>query len=253
MRVYDTLTSASDKILAKSIINSYKEIAENFVLEKWKYAELDAGHFVEAVRRFLELKLFGKYTSIDKKLSNFSNAVLSAYENATGDESYRMLVPRALYSIYSIRNKRGAGHLTGVSPNEMDATFILYSTKWVLAELVRLNSTLEPDETLALISSIVERELDLIWKKDGIVRILETNMPKSQQVLVLLYDENTQNEEKLRKAIEYSNPTDFRKILKKFHKERLLEYDSKQRICTITTKGLRAAEKIIKKYQGVHQ
>ena len=160
-----------------------------------------------------------------------------------------MLAPRALYSIYSIRNKRGAGHLTGVSPNEMDATFILYSTKWVLAELVRLNSTLEPDETLALISSIVERELDLIWKKDGIVRILETNMPKNQQVLVLLYDENIQTEEKLRKAIEYSNPTDFRKILKKFHKERFLEYNSKQRICTITTKGLRAAEKIIKKYQ----
>ena len=77
MRVYDILESASDEMLAKSIINSYKEITENFVLEKWKYAELDAGHFVEAVRRFLELKLFGKYTSIDKKLSNFSNAVLS--------------------------------------------------------------------------------------------------------------------------------------------------------------------------------
>lgn len=251
MRVYDILESASDKILANSIIDSYKEISENFVLEKWKYAELDAGHFVEAVRRFLELKLLGKYTPINKKLSNFSNTVLATYENATGGESYRMLIPRVLYSIYSIRNKRGAGHLTGVSPNEMDATFILYSTKWVLAELVRLNSTLDPDETLVLISSIVERELDLIWKKDGIVRILDTQMLKNQQVLVLLYDENTQTEEKLRKAIEYSNPTDFRKILKKFHKERFLEYDSKQRICTITTKGLCAAEKIIKKYQAV--
>ena len=249
MGVYAILTSASDEILAKSIINSYKEIAENFALEKWKCAELDAGHFVEAVRRFLELKLFGKYTPIDNKLSNFSNAVLSKYESTIGDESYRMLIPRTLYSIYSIRNKRGVGHLTGISPNEMDATFILYSIKWVLAELVRLNSTLEPDETLALISSIVERELDLIWKKDGIVRILETNMPKNQQVLVLLYDENIQTEEKLRKAIEYSNPTDFRKRLKEFHKKRFLEYNSKQKTCTITTKGLRAAEKIIKNYQ----
>jgi hypothetical protein len=251
--VYDILNSASDKILAKSIIDSYQEISESFVLKKWKYAELDAGHFVEVVRRFLELKLFGKYTPIDKQLSKFSNVVLTAYENTTGDDSYRILIPRALHSIYSIRNKRGAGHLTGVSPNEMDATFILYSTKWVLAELVRLNSTLSSDETLALTSSIVERELDLIWKKDGIVRILETNMSKSQQVLVLLYDENTQTEENLRKAIEYSNPTDFRKILTKFHKERFLEYNSKQRICSITTKGLCAAETIIKKYQGINQ
>ena len=253
MRVYDTLKSASDKILAKSIINSYKKIVENFVLEKWKYAELDAGHFVEAVRRFLELKLFGKYTSIDQKLSNFSNTILAKYENATGDESYRMLIPKALYSIYSIRNKRGAAHLTGVSPNEMDATFILYSVKWVLAELVRLNSTLSVDETLALISSIVERQIDLIWKKDEVVRILNTNIPKSQQVLVLLYDENTQSEENLRKAVEYSNPTNFRKILKKYHKERFLEYDSDRKICTITTKGLSEADKIIKKYRGMQQ
>jgi hypothetical protein len=131
----------------------------------------------------------------------------------------------------------------------MDATFILYSIKWVLAELVRLNSTLSSDETLALISSIVERQLDLIWKHDGIVRILNTNMPKNLQVLVLLYDENTQSEEKLIKAVEYSNSTDFRKVLKKFHKERLLEYKSDQKICTITPKGLIEAEKIIKKYQ----
>jgi len=249
--IHNILNVASDDELADEIINSYKEVVENFVLEKWKYAELDAGHFVEAVRRFLELKLFGKYTPINKKLSNFSNAVLGTYENATGDESYRMIIPRTLYSIYTIRNKRGSGHLTGVSPNEIDATFVLYSVKWVLAELVRLNSTLSPDETLALISSIVERQLDLIWKHDGVVRILNTNIPKKLQVLVLLYDENTQNEEELRKAIEYSNPTNFREVLKIFHKQRFLDYDAERKICTITPKGLSEAEAIIKKYQGI--
>ena len=130
----------------------------------------------------------------------------------------------------------------------MDATFILYSVKWVLAELVRLNSTLSSDETLTLISSIVERQLDMIWKNNGITRILNTKIQKKQQVLVLLYDENTQSEEKLRNAIEYSNHANFRQILKQYHKERLLEYRSRQRTCTITPKGLKEAESIIKKY-----
>ena len=253
MSVYDILNVASDGKLANIIIESYKEIVENFITEKWKYSELDAGHFVEMVRRFLELKLFGKYTPIDHKLSNFSNTVLAKYENSNGDESYRMLIPRTLYSIYTIRNKRGAAHLTGVSPNEMDATFVLYSVKWVLSELVRLNSTLSTDETYALISSIVERQIDLIWKKDDVVRILNTNIPKGLQVLVLLYDENTQNEEHLRKAIEYSNPTTFREVLKMFHKRRFLEYDAERKICTITPKGLNEAEQIIKKYQSISQ
>ena len=104
-----------------------------------------------------------------------------------------------------------------------------------------------------MISSIVERQIDLIWKKDDVVRILNTNIPKGLQVLVLLYDENTQNEEQLRKAIEYSNPTNFREVLKRFHKERLLEYNTKRKICTITPKGLSEAEEIIKKYQGISQ
>lgn len=253
MSLFDILDAASDNKLANKIITSYREVVGNFLLGKSKYAQLDAGHFVEAVRRFLELKLFGKYTPFNKKLSNFTNTELTKYENATGDESYRILIPRTLYSIYTIRNKRGAGHITGISPNQMDATLVLYSVKWVLAELVRLNSTLSPDETLALISSIVERQIDLIWKKDGIVRILNTSILKIQQVLVLLYDENTQSEEKLREAIEYSNPTDFRKVLRRLHKRRFLEYNFVERKCTITTTGLIEAEKIIQKYQHIPQ
>lgn len=253
MSIQDILINASDDELANGIINSYKEVVENFVLEKWKYSELDAGHFVEAVRRFLELKLFGKYTPFNERLSNFSNAILTAYENTKGDDSYRILIPRTLYSIYTIRNKRGAGHITGVSPNEMDATCILYSVKWVLSELVRLNSTLSPDETYDLISSIVERQIDLIWKQDEVVRILDIRIPKKLQVLVLLYDENTRSEEELRNIIEYSNPTNFCKLLKKFHKERFLEYDAKRKICTITDKGLREAEKVIIKYQSISE
>ena len=253
MSVYDILKNASDKTLAKCIIVSYKEVVENFITEKWKYTELDAGHFVEAVRRFLEIKLSGTYTPINQRLSNFSNAVLTRYENATGDDSYRMLIPRALYSIYSIRNKRGAGHITGVSPNEMDATFIIYSVKWVLAELIRLNSTLTTDETLALVSSIVEHQVDLIWKHDGVTRILDTRIPKKDQILLLLYDGNTQHINDLYNAVEYSNFYTFRDLVITFHKQRFIEYNNLDGKCTITPKGINVAEKIIRKYQSIPQ
>lgn len=251
MSINDILKAVSDSDLANAIIESYKDVIENFTLEKWKYSELDAGHFVESVRRFLELQLFESYTSFSDRLSNFNQAVLTQYESATGHESYRILIPRILYSIYCVRNKRGAGHKTEVSANEMDATLIVYSVKWVLAELVRLNSTLSPDETFDVISSIVERQIDILWKKDGIVRITETRIPKNQQVLVLLYDENVQNEDSLRDIIEYANVSDFRKILRGYHKKRYLEYNPEQKKCTITQNGLIEAEKIIKRYQDI--
>src|SRR5688572_28399603 len=122
---HSILERSSDATLAGHILSAYQEVESNYYLKSWKTSELDAGHFVEAIRRFIELRLFGKYTPIGQRLSTFNDAALKAYENAAGEESYRIHIPRVLYSIYGIRNKRGVGHLGLVSPNHMDASFIV--------------------------------------------------------------------------------------------------------------------------------
>jgi len=106
-----------------------------------------------------------------KSLPNFNDKLLVRYEQAAGDESYRILIPRVLRAIYGIRNKRGVGHLGLISPNEMDATLILYNVKWVVAEILRLESDLQPVETQAAIKEVVERESPLLWKEGSIVRV----------------------------------------------------------------------------------
>ena len=155
-----------------ALLEAYREIEENFSLQKWKATELDAGHFVEASRRLIEHELFGSYTAIGNRLPPFSDGELKRYENATGDESLRMLIPRVLKSIFNIRNKRGIGHLGTISANEMDSTLILYNVKWVLAEFVRLATGISPNATQRMIDSIVERRVGVLWKHYGIVRIL---------------------------------------------------------------------------------
>ena len=126
--------------IAQKLMDSYKEIEENFVIQKWKPSELDSGHFVESARRIIEFELFGSYTPYSSKLSTFSDSVINSYQNASGNESFRMLIPRTLKAIFNIRNKRGVGHVGLISPNKMDATYIFYSVKWVLAEIIRLAS-----------------------------------------------------------------------------------------------------------------
>lgn len=231
--------------IAAEVLKAYAEIEDNFRLGKWKASELDAGHFVEAVRRLLELQLTGTYTPFTEQLSRFSDATLKQYENATGhDDSYRMLIPRALKSIYNIRNKRGVGHVAGVSPNEMDATFILYSVKWVLAEIVRLNSTLSIEDTQSVIAQIVERELSLLWKEEGFVRVLHTKMRAREKVLVLLYDSQPRTDAELRDIAEYVSVSKFRGVLRDLHRERLIEYRPGGE-CFISPLGRSTAEAII--------
>ena len=51
--------------------------------------------------------------------------------NQSIELSYRILIPRYLYAMYSIRNKRGIIHKSEIDPNAMDLTILLYSAKWV--------------------------------------------------------------------------------------------------------------------------
>lgn len=246
MNAEQLLKSAFPAELVSALLIAYREIESNYATRKWKASELDAGHFVEAARRVLDHTLLGSYPPIGKSLANFSDQELKRYEQATGDESLRLLIPRVLKSIYNIRNKRGVGHLGTISPNEMDATLILYSVKWVLAELVRLasGSLADPRNAQQAVNKIVERRLDLIWKEGDQVRILQTGLPAREQVLILLYDQNLQSEDAIRQAIEYKNSSDFRKILRKLHSERLIEFRQGMPIA-ITPTGVVCAEQII--------
>jgi len=233
--------------LVDAVLNAYKEIEENYALGKWKASELDAGHFVEAVRRIIEFDLnAGRYTPIGQQLPKFSEAVLKQYEQASGDEAFRILIPRVLYGVYGIRNKRGVGHIGPVSPNKMDSTLILHNAKWALAEIVRIVSGLSPAETQRLVDEIVERQLEVLWKHGDITRILDTRLKMKEKVLIHLYDRSPQRDEEIRQAIEYANATEFRRLLRALHKDRLIEY-TMDGACIITAKGTIEIERALKK------
>src|SRR6266480_624951 len=229
--------------LVDALLKAYREVESNYVTKKWKTSELDAGHFVEMVRRVLELELTGRYTPVSQPLPKLNEPAMKQYENVNpkADDSYRMLIPRALFAVYGIRNKRGVGHVAGVSANEMDATFILYSVKWVLAEIVRLASGASVADTQRAIDEIVERQLSILWKHGDITRVLDTSVKTPGQILVLLYDKSPQTDAELLSATEYSNASKFRGILRDLHKRRLINYQDGE--CAISPSGLAAAER----------
>lgn len=243
MELRSELSSVFPEELVDALLDAYVEIETNYCAGKWKASELDAGHFVEAVRRIIEHALFGAYTPIGKSLPNFSDVVLHKYEQASGDDSYRMLIPRTLKSIYGVRNKRGVGHLGPISPNEMDSLLILGTVKWVLAELLRLASNAAPSEVQEAISYIVERNVPLIWKKGDIARVLDPKWKAREQVLIHLYDRSPQKSADLMGKVEYRNKTNFTKILKRLHTSGCIHLTASED-CLITPLGITEVERI---------
>ena len=244
MKVSQCLTGKFPKEIVDHILYSYAEVENNYRLGKWKPSELDAGHFVEAVRRLIENELFGSYVSFSKSVGSFNQAILNKYESATGDEAYRMIIPRTLYSMYCVRNKRGVGHISSISPNKMDASFILSSTKWVLAELVRIAGASSPDEAQKLVDVVIDRQVDLVWDDGETFMILSKKLKASEKALVALYKNDKVDIEVLRSRVEYKNKSNFIKIICELKKNRLIDIND-QGICKISPLGNTIAEAII--------
>jgi hypothetical protein len=242
-KVRKIIEATSDKVLSDHIVDSYKEVERNYFIKSWKTSELDAGHFVESVRRLIELKLFGKYTPINKSLPSFNDKAMLGYINAQGEESYRIHIPRTLLTVYGIRNKRGVGHISSVSPNHLDASFIVSSVKWVLAEIIRINSSYKPDETSKIVDHIIERNVEGVWEELDITRILVDGLSLKEQIMFLLYATEEVFDQKILEIIEYKNQAYFKRTLNQLHSGRFIEYKSTGE-CIISPKGLAYAEEI---------
>lgn len=199
------LQAASNDEISDKLLESFSDVQKNFYLDKHRYSGLEAGHFVESVRRFLELKLFGNYTPLDKDLPHFNEVELQKYAQKSGNESYRILIPRALFSIYTLRNKRGIGHSSSTNASKIDTSYILSACKWVLAEIIRIESGANSKDCEQLILKIVDRDIPLVWKTDKFTAITDPALNTKQKCLIYLLDQDGISLDDLKNLLQYTN------------------------------------------------
>jgi predicted transcriptional regulator len=91
--------------------------------------------------------------------------------------------------------------------------------------------------------------LDILWKQDGITRILNKNMRIDKKVLILLYDTSPQSKDQLQTNTKYKDKSAFKKILKKLDSDLLIEFKQDDS-CHITPLGENEAEIIMLSING---
>jgi hypothetical protein len=225
-----------DELFAK-----FKEIERNFRERRWEPAELNGGKLCEAAYSILKGYVDGSFPPKPSKPANFEQACLDL-KNAptTFGRSVRLLIPRVLIALYDIRNNRSVGHIGGdVNPNQMDSACVLQMAKWVVCELIRIFYGVSIDEAQNLVEAISEREVPLIWETGARRRVLATSLTMLEKTLVLLYSAiEPVKESDLVSDLEHSNATVYRRdVLRKAHKNRLLEYDPVAKTVVISPKG----------------
>ena len=240
--------------LRDELLNAYNLIVKNFREGRWEPSELNGGKLCEVVYTILRGYVNGRFPLSSSKPKNMVDAC-HALEQAPESfpRSVRIQLPRILIALYEIRNNRGVGHVGGeVNPNEMDATCVLYMSKWIVSELVRIFHNVDTVTAENSIEAIVERILPVVWNVDGKLRVLNTETSMKEKTLILLCNSLTPlTEQQLFEWVEHSNASNYRRdILRQLHNEKLIEFDASTGTVHISPKGIAHTEKeILPKFQ----
>jgi hypothetical protein len=246
--VLEAALAKISKKFRERLIPSYLDLKRNCLESRHEAAGMSMGRFCEVVLRHLQDKIHGSFVPFGKKIDNFADECrkLVVAPPGTATESERTLIPRALVYVYTMRNKRGIGHVGGdIDANGIDVATMARVSDWVVCELVRINHNLPIEEAQDILDGISVRQLPIVWQVAGKKRILKKGLSAKDQTLILLYSSTDTSVfiEDLFNWIEYSNLSVYKsKVLTPLHKERFLEFDKDDDVVVLSPLGTQYVE-----------
>ena len=233
------------------LIETYLEIKKGHAEAKHEAAGMAAGKFCEVTLRFLQEEVTGNHIPFGKPIGNFANEcrVLITYSPSSQPETIRVIIPRCLSFLYTLRNKRGIGHVGGdIDANAIDSATITRLADWIFCELIRVYHHLPIEEAQDLIDAIAVRNIPDVWEVAGKRRVLRDDLKNNQKALLLLYShpESAVLVEDLCEWMEYGRVSDFkRRLLPKLHDAKMIEFDKENDVVYLSPKGVAEVEQEI--------
>jgi hypothetical protein len=244
----DTAFSAIPATFRSRLLKYYRALKTAHMERRWETCGLKTGKFCETLLRFLQNVLTGTCIPFTNKIPNFDAecAKLGQLPKTAGVESFRIVVPRALTFLYTMRNKRDIGHIAGdLDANEIDSATCVRIADWCLCEVLRVTYSLPLEEAQSLLNTLAERRLPVVWEVLGKKRILASGVDYRSQVLLMLYSEPDTGVaiEDLFEWTEHSHKSNFRTaVIGALHKKRLIEHDKDTDFVLISPSGMKLVE-----------
>lgn len=237
------------KTLRDELVEEFGKITRNYRERRWEAAELDGGRFCEIVFTILAGHLDGDaYPAKASKPSRFRDACDALGQKPRSySDSARLIIPRTLVGLYDVRNRRGVGHVGGeVNANHMDATFVLHTTQWVMAELVRMFHSTDIKAATTVVDALVDRTVPLLWEVGGVTRILDPAMSLADGTLLLLHaSPQGLTDTSLAESLEQERLSNYKRVLTRLHQSRQIEYNRKSGLAVISPLGVQEVEERI--------
>jgi hypothetical protein len=156
----------------------------------------------------------------------------------------RITIPRVIAALYQIRNNRGVGHVGGdVDANYMDATFVLHSVQWVMAELVRIFHQTDVKTATDTVTVLVDRTIPMVWEVGDVRRLLDNSLSLADSTLLLAYSSPAGvSDKQLANDLEQGRLANYRRVLARLHADRMIEHTKATGWVVISPVGIQQVE-----------
>ncbi|MFM2423638.1 MAG: hypothetical protein RLZZ70_23 [Candidatus Parcubacteria bacterium] len=230
----------SDLVVA--LQTEFQKLHQQYFLGKWEPAQLNGGRFSEAVLRIIEYKDTNKFTPVGTQLSR-KQIINSVAQNTLLPKSLRFQIPILAELVMDFRNDRNVGHLGIIDVNEMDSSFVLNASNWIVAELIRIETQMKPAEAQAEIKKIIERKVPIIEEIGGRLKCLNPKLDAKTKAVVFCYQKYPAaiSLDCLVDWTEYTNKGVLRKKLQGLNKASIIDFRNDW--AQLTRKGIDWVEK----------
>ena len=179
--------------LAEALVRQYVRLKTRAWAGDYEGVQETGGKVAEHALRVTQHLAGQKHIPMRSEISNVKAECekLEKLPRASADDAVRVVLPRIVSALYTLRNKRSGGHTASeVDPSQADALLTERIADWLMAEFFRLGTNLPLDQAEATVAALVQRRLPVVYEVGKYRRVLKTNLDAKAEILVLLYAES---------------------------------------------------------------
>jgi len=230
------------------LLKNFEDMISEFRLNNFENVLVKGGKFVENFYQFLDYivrQTIASKPDLNKIRIRLENAV----NNQKIPASLKSLVADSLHICYRLRNSRDGAHISDMVANKMDAKYLIEISKWSIAEIIRLYSSFNIDETILIIEDILGDISPFIERFDEDFLVLHQFSAANEILTILLFsDENKIDISNLKKSIKLHSNANIATSLRNLEKNRLIY--RKNGLCYLSLKGKKKIVDFLKKIQS---
>jgi len=247
----DIIFTELKKILPLKLISELEEEYNQFKYSYYRHdltkCGIHAGRFCELTICLISSEELGQ--DIDFNNIRFNQSIemlVNSTKDSAKDDLLKLIIPRILRSIYTLRNKKKIAHIKDFNPQSIDIKYINIALDWVISQLLFIYCNVSDIRIIETLEKISFKDFSKVERFENGEILFEDDISLPNQILYSLiefYNKKRVSKEYIIRVLAIKNKNYFSTALQRL-KERKLVHICEDGI-TLTKWGINKLEGII--------